>query len=178
MAGAKLFLAAAVGAAVLLLAAGCGGGGGGTTGAQTTTSTTTTTTTAATTTTTASGPAPSKAEYVSQMKVIGQSLSTSLNTLGAAKTAATAATALAKVQTDLRSAADKLAAITPPDAIKTQHGQLVKAVRDFADELDPVIKSLRAGTMTALASVPTLKGLTEIQTASNAISNKGYKIGG
>ena len=179
MAGAKLFLAAAVGAAVLLLAAGCGGGGGGgTTGAQTTTSTTTTTTTAATTTTTASGPAPSKAEYVSQMKVIGQSLSTSLNTLGAAKTAATAATALAKVQTDLRSAADKLAAITPPDAIKTQHGQLVKAVRDFADELDPVIKSLRAGTMTALASVPTLKGLTEIQTASTAISNKGYKIGG
>jgi hypothetical protein len=178
MAGAKLFLAAAVGAAVLLLAAGCGGGGGGgTTGAQTTTSTTTTTTTAATTTT-ASGPAPSKAEYVSQMKVIGQSLSTSLNTLGAAKTAATAATALAKVQTDLRSAADKLAAITPPDAIKTQHGQLVKAVRDFADELDPVIKSLRAGTMTALASVPTLKGLTEIQTASTAISNKGYKIGG
>jgi hypothetical protein len=178
MAGAKLFLAAAVGAAVLLLAAGCGGGGGGTTGAQTTTSTTTTTAATATTTTTASGPAPSKAEYVSQMKVIGQSLSTSLNTLGAAKTAATAATALAKVQTDLRSAADKLAAITPPDAIKTQHGQLVKAVRDFADELDPVIKSLRAGTMTALASVPTLKGLTEIQTASTAISNKGYKIGG
>jgi hypothetical protein len=177
MAGAKLFLAAAVGAAVLLLAAGCGGGGG-TTGAQTTTSTTTTTAATATTTTTASGPAPSKAEYVSQMKVIGQSLSTSLNTLGAAKTAATAATALAKVQTDLRSAADKLAAITPPDAIKTQHGQLVKAVRDFADELDPVIKSLRAGTMTALASVPTLKGLTEIQTASTAISNKGYKIGG
>jgi hypothetical protein len=173
-----LFLAAAVGAAVLLLAAGCGGGGGGTTGAQTTTSTTTTTAATATTTTTASGPAPSKAEYVSQMKVIGQSLSTSLNTLGAAKTAATAATALAKVQTDLRSAADKLAAITPPDAIKTQHGQLVKAVRDFADELDPVIKSLRAGTMTALASVPTLKGLTEIQTASTAISNKGYKIGG
>jgi hypothetical protein len=41
-----------------------------------------------------------------------------------------------------------------------------------------VIKSLRAGTMTALASVPTLKGLTEIQTASTAISNKGYKIGG
>jgi hypothetical protein len=177
MAGAKLFLAAAVGAAVLLLAAGCGGGGG-TTGAQTTTSTTTTTAATATTTTTASGPAPSKAEYVSQMKVIGQSLSTSLNTLGAAKTAATAATALAKVQTNPHTATDKLAAITPPDAIKTQHGQLVKAVRDFADELDPVIKSLRAGTMTALASVPTLKGLTEIQTASTAISNKGYKIGG
>jgi hypothetical protein len=166
MAGAKLLLALALGAAALLLAAGCGGGGGGgTTGSQ------------ATTTTTAS-PAPTKAEYVTQMKVIGQSLSTSLNTLGSATTAAKAATALQKVQTDLRAAADRLAAITAPDAIKTQHGQLVKAVRDFADELDPVIKNLQAGKMTALASVPTLKGLTEIQTASTAISNKGYKIGG
>lgn len=168
MAGAKFFLALAVGAATLLLAAGCGGGGGGgTTGS-----------TAATTTTTTSSQALSKADYVKQMKVIGQSLSTSLNTLGAATTAAKAATALQKVQTDLRAAADKLAAITPPDAIKTQHGQLVKAVRDFADELGPVIKNLQAGKMTALASVPTLKGLTEIQTASTAISNKGYKIGG
>jgi hypothetical protein len=176
MAGAKFVLALAVGAAVLLLASGCGGGGSGT--STTTTTTSTTTTTPATTTTTASGQASSKAAYVARMKVIGQSLSTSLNTLGAAKTAATAATALAKVQTDLRGAADKLAAITPPDAIKTQHGELVKAVRDFADELDPVIKSLKAGKLTALASVPTLKGLTEIQAASTAISNKGYKIGG
>jgi hypothetical protein len=161
-----LFLALALGTAALLLAAGCGsGGGGGTTGSQ------------ATTTTTAS-PAPTKAEYVTQMKVIGQSLSTSLNTLGSATTAAKAATALQKVQTDLRGAADRLEAITPPDAIKTQHGQLVKAVRDFADELDPVITSLKAGKMTALSAVPTLKGLTEIQTASTAISNKGYKIGG
>ena len=173
MAGAKFFVALALGAAVLLLAAGCGGGGGGgTTGSQATTTTTTTSSPAPT------GPAPTKADYVKQMKVIGQSLSTSLNTLGAATTAAKAATALAKVQTDLRGAADKLAAITPPDAITAQHAQLVKAVRDFADELSPVIKSLQAGKMTALSSVPTLKGLTEIQTASTSISNKGYKIGG
>lgn len=169
MAGAKVFPLLALGAATLLLAAGCGGGGGGggTTGAQ-----------ATTTTTAASGQPVTKAGYVKQMKVIGQSLSTSLNTLGSATTAANAATALQKVQTDLRAAADKLEAITPPDAIKAQHAQLVKAVRDFADELDPVIKNLQAGKMSALSSVPTLKGLTEIQTASTAISNKGYKIGG
>lgn len=179
MAGAKLALATAFGAAALLLAAGCSSGGGSstTTGSQST-SATTTTTAATTTTTTASGQTPSKADYVSQMKVIGRSLSTSLNTLGAAKTAATAATALQKVQTDLRGAADKLAAITPPDAIKTEHAQLVKAVRDFADELGPVIKSLQGGKLTALSTVPTLKGLTEIQTASTAITSKGYKIGG
>jgi hypothetical protein len=179
MAGAKLVLATAFGAAALLLAAGCGGGGGnGTTSGSTSATTTTTTATATTTTTTASGTAPSKTAYVSQMKVIGQSLSTSLNTLGSATTPAKAATALQKVQTDLRGAADRLAAITPPDPIKTQHAQLVKAVRDFADELSPVIKSLQGGKMTALSTVPTLKGLTEIQTASTAISNKGYKIGG
>jgi ABC-type glycerol-3-phosphate transport system substrate-binding protein len=174
MAGAKKRLLAvpAFGAAIALLVAGCGGGGGGgaTTGAEGTTTTTTATTT------TSSG--ITKAEYVREMKVIGQSLSTSLNTLGSATTAAKAATALAKVQTDLRSAGDKLEAITPPDQIKTQHAQLVKAVRDFADELDPVIKNLKAGKMAALSTVPTLKGLTEIQTASTAISNKGYKIGG
>jgi hypothetical protein len=112
------------------------------------------------------------------MKVIGMSLSTSLNTLGSATTAAKAASALQKVQTDLRSAADKLEAITPPDSIKTEHAQLVKAVRDFADELGPVITKLQAGSMQALSTVPTLKGLKEIQTASTAISNKGYKIGG
>ncbi len=175
MAGAK-WLLPALGAAILLLATGCGGGGGGgTTGAQ---GTTTTTATTATTTTTSSGQALTTAEYVRQMKVIGQSLSTSLNTLGSATTAAKAATALQKVQTDLRAAADKLEAITPPDTIKTQHAALVKAVRDFADELDPVIKNLQAGKMSALSAVPTLKGLTEIQTASTAISNKGFKIGG
>jgi hypothetical protein len=183
MSGAKQRLpaVAAVGAAVALLAAGCGGGGGGTTtGSQVATTTTTaaTTSAAATTTSAASGQGLGKAEYVKEMKVIGQSLSSSLNTLGSATTAAKAATALQQVQTDLRSAADKLEAIAPPDTIKTQHAQLVKAVRDFADELAPVITQLKAGKMTALQTVPSLKGLTEIQAASTAISNRGYKIGG
>ncbi len=158
MAGAKRVLPLlALGAIAMLLAAGCGGGGGGGT--------------------TAAQPL-AKADYIAQMKVIGKGLSTSLNTLGTATTAAKAATALQLVQTDLRAAADKIAAITPPDAVKAEHAQLVQAVRDFADELGPVIKDLQAGKMAALSTVPTLKGLTEIQTASTAISNKGYKIGG
>jgi hypothetical protein len=169
---AALFLAAAL----LLLGAACGGGGGGKSGAGTTTEGTTTesaaTTTAATTT------ALPKAAYVSRMKTIGRSLSTSLNSLGAATTAAKAAAALTAVQTDLRKAADRIESITPPQQIKTQHAQLAKAVRDFADELDPVIAKLKTGAMTALQTVPTLKGLQEIQTASTAIANKGYKIGG
>jgi len=172
--GAKRLAALLAAASMLLLAAGCGGGGksnaNGTTKG-------TTTQAAATTTAAAAAPLP-KAAYVNKMKAIGRSLSTSLNSLGAATTAAKAAVALTAVQTDLRKAADRIESITPPQTIKTQHAQLAKAVRDFADELDPVIVKLKAGTMTALQTVPTLKGLAEIQNASTAIANKGYKIGG
>ena len=111
-------------------------------------------TTAAATTTTAETTPLAKADYVKQMKAIGRSLSTSLNSLGAATTAAKAATALQAVQTDLRHAADRIESLTPPDAIKAQHSQLAKAVRDFADELDTVIAKLKTGNMQALSTVP------------------------
>jgi hypothetical protein len=171
MAGAKkAFILLPVFAATVVLAAGCGGGGGSKSSSPTT---------AAGTATTAQTSAPlAKAAYVGKMRVIGKSLSASLNSLGAATTAATAATALESVQTDLRRAADRIESLTPPDAIKAQHAQLAKAVRDFADELGPVITKLKGGNMTALSAVPSLKGLQEIQTASTAIANKGYKIGG
>ena len=172
--GAKRLAALVLAASLLLIAAGCGGGGksnaNGTTEG--------TTTAAAPTTTKAAAPPLAKAAYVSRMKAIGRSLSTSLNSLGSATTAAKAATALTAVQTDLRKAADRIESITPPVPIKTQHAQLAKAVRDFADELDPVIAKLKTGAMTALQTVPNLKGLQEIQTASTAIASKGYKIGG
>src|SRR2546423_5236926 len=164
-----------VAAAMLLLAAACGGGGG----PSTLGGPTTTVSTQAATTTSAPNTAPlAKGQYVTKMKAIGRSLSTSLNSLGAATTAAKAASALAAVQADLRTAAGRIQAITPPAAIKTQHAQLAKAVRDFADELDPVTTKRKGGSMARPSTVPTLKGLQEIQTASTAIANKGYKIGG
>src|SRR5437868_4734438 len=73
-----------------------------------------TTTEAAATTTAATATALPKAAYVTRMKTIGQSLSTSLNSLGAATTAPKAAAALTAVQTDLRKAADRIESITPP----------------------------------------------------------------
>jgi len=170
MAGAKVLRLLAFLAALALLAAGCGkSGGGGTTESAATTEATTTASAA---------PQLGKSEYVAQMQEIGQSLSAALSNFGSATTAATAAVALARVQDQLRSAADRLAGINAPGAISVQHGQLVKAVRDFADELGPVIAKLKKGDLTALQAVPTLKGLTEIQSASTAITNKGFAIGG
>jgi hypothetical protein len=175
MAGAKkAFVLLPVFGATVVLAAGCGGGGG-----SKSSSPTAGTTTAAAATTSAETSAPlAKAAYVSKMRVIGKSLSTSISSLTAATTPATAATALEALRTDLRHAADRIESLTPPDAVKAQHAQLAKAVRDFADELGPVVAQLKAGNLQALSTFPTLKGYQEIQTASTAIVNKGYKIGG
>jgi len=175
--GAKRLAAPVLAASLLLIAVGCGGGGKS--NANGTTGGTEGTTTAKTATTTKATATPlAKAAYVTRMKAIGRSLSTSLSSLGSATTAAKAAVALTSVQTDLRKAADRIESITPPEPIKAQHAQLAKAVRDFADELDPVIAKLKAGTIAALQTVPTLRGLQEIQSASTAIASKGYKIGG
>jgi hypothetical protein len=138
--------------ALVLVAAACGGGG---------------------------GPKPlTKAEYVKQMQKIGRSLSNSLNSLGTATASTkTAAAALVKVQEDLRNAADQLDKIKPPDDIKDEHARLATGVRDFADEMDPLVKKLQGGNIAALSSLTTLKGVSEIQAASTAITKKGYKIG-
>ena len=112
------------------------------------------------------------------MKAIGKSLSASVSAFGSLTNAADAVKALTAAQTALRGAADRIAAITPPDAIKSQHAQLIKGVRDFADELGPIVAKLKKGDMTALSTPGTLKGLAEIQASATAISNKGYKIGG
>jgi soluble cytochrome b562 len=138
--------------ATALLGAGCGGGGG--------------------------AKPLSKSDYVAQMTAIGKDLSTSLNTMGSATTAKTAATGLAKVQIDLRAAAKKIEAIKPPDDVKAAHEQLAKGVSDFADELDPIIVKVKGGNLSALTSLTSLKGLKDIQTAAAAITKAGYKIGG
>jgi hypothetical protein len=143
-----------LGGTLALLAAGCGGG--------------------------SSGPKPlDKADYVKQMQAIGRKLSTSLNGLTAdTGSAPKAAAALTTVQGELRAAAVKIAAIDPPTDIKTEHAQLATAVSEFADELGPLITKLKAGNLQALTTLTKLKGVSDIQKASTAISNKGYKIGG
>jgi len=145
-----LALLALVGASALL-AAGCGGGG---------------------------GEEPlTKAEYQKEMQTIGTKLGTSLNSLGSATSASTAADSLKKVQGDLRDAADEMDGIAPPDVVADEHDNLVAGVREFADELDPIIGKLEKGNLQALASVTTLAALTKIQNASTAINKKGFKIG-
>jgi len=148
----RVFALLAVLGTAALLAAGCGGGGGG-------------------------DEPLTKAEYQKEMQTIGTKLGTSLGSLGSATSPAKAATALKKVQGDLHDAAEEMDGITPPEAVSTEHENLVAGVREFADELDPIIGKLEKGNLQALASVTSLAALTKIQNASNAINKKGFKIG-
>jgi len=138
--------------AVALLVGGCGGG--------------------------SSSPPLTKMEYVKQMETIGRSLSTSINSVASVTSPKDAATALGKVQTDLRSAADQMKKISPPENIQSQHEKLTQAVYDFADQLDPIIEKLNNGNLAALAGVTTLKGFRDLQTAAGSITKAGYKING
>jgi hypothetical protein len=141
----------AVAGAVAVTAAGCGGGG--------------------------SEPL-SKADYQQQMGAIGKELTTALNSLGTATTASTAATSLKKLQSDLTDAADKMDAITPPPKVEAQHQNLADGVREFGEQLDPIITKLEDGKMAALSGVTSLGSLLKIQKASLAINKAGYDITG
>jgi hypothetical protein len=141
----------ALAAAVALVAGGCGGGGSSPLG---------------------------KADYEKQMGAIGTQLTTALNGVGTATTADGAATSLKKLQTELTDAADKMDAITPPEKVQTEHQQLADGVREFGDELDPIITKLEGGQLQALAGVTSLAALLKIQKASTAINKKGYDITG
>ena len=125
-----------------------------------------------------SQPPLSKADYVKQMKVIGQSLSTSINSIADVRTPKAAATALTKVQDDLKTAADEMKKINPPADVKDAHEKLTQAVSDFADQLGPVIDKLNGGDLSALATVTTLKAFRDLQTAAGEITKAGYNISG
>jgi nitrate/nitrite-specific signal transduction histidine kinase len=125
-----------------------------------------------------SEPPLTKTEYVKQMKTIGRSLSSSINSVASVTSPKDAATALGKVQDDLRNAADQMKKISPPENIQDQHEKLTQAVYDFADQLDPIIDKLSNGNLAALAGVTTLQGFRDLQTAAGNITKAGYKING
>jgi hypothetical protein len=145
-------------ATLALLAAGCGGGGASNS---------------------ASSPSQSFSSYETAMQQLGQSLGSAIRTAGNANINASAGTIadnLTKVQRLLRGAAVKLEKITPPDKVTAAHRLLITGVREYATELGGVITQLKHGNKAALGSVLTLKGIKDMQRASQSIQKAGYVI--
>jgi hypothetical protein len=120
----------------------------------------------------------SKPQYEAQVRAIGDELGGSLSSTTSATTPKAAATALTRVQAQLRTAEKKLKAISPPDAAKAGHARMTKAVSELADELGPVIVKLKSGNLAALATVTSLKGFSDLQTAGDELTKAGYDIEG
>jgi hypothetical protein len=166
---------------LVVLVAGCGGGSHS--GAATTTTTAAAKRQAASRTS-----AAQRIRYEQRMKVLGKSLGTFLASVGAYNqsailnarnekiTVALVIAELRKAQVRLRQAAVSLRAMKPPPDIQADHATLTKGVLEYAKELGQIIVLVRGGNLTALGTIPSLKGVNDMQRASQAITKKGYAI--
>ena len=69
---------------------------------------------------------------------------------------------LRHAQAELRSAAVQLESFNPPAKVKAQHQALIRAVREYASELNAVIARVKnGGGARATRSIVTLKGVSE-----------------
>ena len=119
-----------------------------------------------------------KEEYQAEVRRIGSTLG---ETLGGLNTSAGAlGPQVADVQANLRTTADDLDELAPPEEIESAHDKLVEGINGFADELDDLKAAVEAededairrfeDTFTGSASVQ------KIREASEELQEKGYAL--
>ena len=86
--------------------------------------------------------------------------------------------ALEKCQAVFEQAAADMEAITPPEDIEADHEKLTTAVREFAEQLNPIIDRVARGNRLAVAGVQAMPSMMTIIRASADIGHKGYDLGG
>jgi hypothetical protein len=118
----------------------------------------------------------SKSSYVEQVTAIVGGVSETIGPLGSQTTPAGISAGLAQLRTRLRVADAKLGSMSPPAGIKAVHERLVRAVGELGDELGQVIVKVKSGDLLALASVVSLKGVTDLEVANAALARAGYHI--
>src|SRR5262245_42595760 len=143
-------------AAIGLLAAGCGGGGGGeTTSAPLT-----------------------KAQYQAKLQQLANQVGAQVRQSISASTKLKES-AVPKLQDSLRSSADKIAALNPPEAVHDLHTRLVAAVRGLADDLPKLADKVNkaqdpSAAIAALFGAESIQALIKLQ---QEYKDKGYDIG-
>jgi hypothetical protein len=119
-----------------------------------------------------------KSDYESEVGSIAVRLTEAVQEVGAASTVKSTVAALRRCRDTFVDAADEMEAITPPKDIEREHRQLTAAVRNFGQELDPIIERVAKGNRLAVMGVQALPGLMQIVRASADIGQKGYDLGG
>ena len=120
----------------------------------------------------------SKSDYESQVGTIAVGLTGAIQAIGEASTIKGTVTALRQAEATFAKAADELDAITPPDDIADPHAALAKAVRDFGEELHPILGRVQKGNRLAVTGIQALPAIQQIIRASADIGHKGYNLGG
>lgn len=177
---------AAVGLAAVI-AAGCGGGGDDDSSAPTAAvsglESTTTEPSSPTTTATAVVVPLTKAQYEQKLNSFGSSLDASFTELNTMFQGATpkegAADKIAEIQTQMRTFADDLDKVAPPEDVMTDHEQLVEGLRDYADDLDEFRKAAEDESVHAIETfVQSLdsESVTKVHQALGGLKEKGYNV--
>jgi len=136
-------------AAIAVLAAGCGGGGDDRLG---------------------------KSDYETQIGTIDTGLFNALQAVGAARTAKAAVAALERCQAEFTRLAGELEAISPPKDVEAEHEELTSGVREFPEQLNPIIARVAAGNRLAIAGVQSMPAMTKLIHATAGINHKGYVL--
>jgi hypothetical protein len=125
-----------------------------------------------------------KVAYEATMRRLGRRLATSVEAmypLVAGRPGAEATKkSLAKVERTRAVATSlmtRLAAIVPPAPIRADHQRLARAVSDFRDELDQLIRVLEQGGSKPFEAYTRFAGLQAIAVATRDMNAKGYFIG-
>lgn len=84
-------------------------------------------------------------------------------------------------QEQLRSAADELAALDPPRDVEADNDALADAMRDYADDLDPLREAAARGDAAAIDAfnrrVATNEAVARMAAAAERMKEKGYDVG-
>jgi hypothetical protein len=137
-------------AAVAAVGAGCGGGGG--------------------------EHRLSKTDYETQVGHIDAGLFEALRAVGAATTVKATLAALERCQSEFTRLAGELEAIAPPEDLEAEHAELTSGVREFPEQLNPIIARVAKGNRLAIAGVQSMPAMTKMIRATAGIGHKGYVL--
>jgi hypothetical protein len=117
-----------------------------------------------------------KSDYETQVAGIDTQLFNALRAVGAAKTVRGTLNALERCQAEFRRLAGELEAIAPPKDVEAEHQELTSGVREFPEQLNPIIARVAQGNRLAIAAVQSMPAMTKMIRATAGINHKGYVL--
>jgi len=130
----------------------------------------------------AGGDRLSKADYITQVKVVGDKMNTTMAALGETSSDPKAGgKQFEQLSKALKGAAADLAAINPPKEVESAHKNFAEGISMLADEIGKAGEGMMSGDMgEAMSFVGTLansKAMKKIQAAADELEKAGYSVG-